>query len=59
MEARMILGQNTRWLIVIAGLAITPRNDARYSLQFATSEDANIYAQRNGYVEYEIVELRA
>ena len=59
MEAQMALGQNTHWIIVIAGLAITPKNDARYSLQFVTSEAANLYAQRNGYAEYEIVEVRA
>ncbi len=55
----MALGQNTRWIIVIAGLAITPKNDARYSLQFKTSEAANAYARKNGYTEYEVVEVRS
>jgi len=55
----MALGQNTFWIIVINGLAITPENDRRYSRRFLSSEAANYYAVKMGYKEYEIVEVRA
>ena len=55
----MALGQNTFWIIVINGLAITPKNDCRYSMQFLSSEEANSYAVDTGYKEYEVVEVRA
>ncbi len=55
----MALGQNTFWVIVINGLAITPKNDCRYSKCFRSSEEANYYAVNMGYKEFEVVEIRA
>ncbi len=54
----MALGQNTFWIIVINGLAITPKDDRRYSIRFLSSEEANFYAVDMGYKEYEVVEVR-